>query len=37
MEVDVQLFFRRARAYQLLLGTPWELRERVWHEIVPHH
>lgn len=37
MEVDVQLFFRRARAYQLLLGTPWELREKVWHEIVPHH
>jgi len=37
MEVDVQLFFRRARAYQLLLGTPWELRERVWDEVVPHH
>lgn len=36
MEVDVQLFFRRARAYQLLLGAPWELRERVWAEVVPH-
>lgn len=37
MEVDVQLFFRRARAYQLLLGTPWELRQRVWDEVVPHY
>lgn len=36
LEVDVQLFFRRARAYQLLLGSPWELRERIWDEVVPH-
>ncbi|RTE67305.1 acyl-CoA dehydrogenase [Amphritea opalescens] len=36
LEVDVQLFFRRARAYQLLLGAPWELRERIWDEVVPH-
>jgi alkylation response protein AidB-like acyl-CoA dehydrogenase len=36
LEVDVQLFFRRARAMQLLLGHPWELRQTVWEEIVPH-
>lgn len=30
MEVDVQLYFRRTRSRQLLLGVPWELREAVW-------
>ncbi|MBE1206272.1 acyl-CoA dehydrogenase family protein [Aminobacter carboxidus] len=32
LEVDVQLFFRRARARQLLLGSPWHQREKVWDE-----
>jgi len=30
LEVDVQLFFRRARAVQLLLGQPWDLKARIW-------
>ncbi|MET2833023.1 acyl-CoA dehydrogenase family protein [Mesorhizobium shangrilense] len=30
LETDVQLFFRRARARQLLLGSPWQQREIVW-------
>ncbi|MCV3244056.1 acyl-CoA dehydrogenase [Mesorhizobium robiniae] len=30
LETDVQLFFRRARARQLLLGSPWQQRETVW-------
>lgn len=32
LETDVQLYFRRARARQLLLGSPWHHRETVWHE-----
>lgn len=32
LEVDVQLYFRRARARQLLLGSPWQQREKVWDE-----
>ncbi|MDX8443583.1 acyl-CoA dehydrogenase family protein [Mesorhizobium australafricanum] len=32
LETDVQLFFRRARARQLLLGSPWQQRESVWHQ-----
>lgn len=36
MEVDVQLFFRRARAQQLMLGQPWEIRHRIWEDVVPH-
>ncbi|MGO4909990.1 acyl-CoA dehydrogenase family protein [Pseudorhodobacter sp. W20_MBD10_FR17] len=34
LEVDVQLFFRRTKARQLLLGTPWAQRETVWHHAV---
>lgn len=34
LEVDVQLFFRRTKAKQLLLGTPWVQRETVWHHAV---
>ncbi|MGX5804390.1 acyl-CoA dehydrogenase family protein [Bradyrhizobium sp. Arg314] len=32
LETDVQLFFRRARSRQLLLGSPWQQRETVWHK-----
>lgn len=36
LEVDVQLYFRRARALQLMLGHPWEAQEKVWTHLVPH-
>ncbi|MCW0001575.1 acyl-CoA/acyl-ACP dehydrogenase [Pararhizobium sp. YC-54] len=33
LEVDVQLYFRRARAFQLLLGRSWELKHRIWQAV----
>jgi acyl-CoA dehydrogenase len=36
LEVDVQLFFWRARAAQLLLGHPWQLHRKIWETVVPH-
>ncbi|MGH8758791.1 MAG: acyl-CoA dehydrogenase family protein, partial [Burkholderiales bacterium] len=36
LEVDVQLYFRRARAAQLQLGHSWNLLDEVWEAVVPH-